>query len=155
MIFYLSKIIIFTICPLDISRWTRNKGHHLIWQISIYLDILHNIDSNGRQTTLLYEKRDDFDIAIVNIPFLCSNIPLSPAYGVYVSQLIRYTSACFANGEFSKRGRLLTHNLMLQGYDGYRLKSPFPKFYGRYNGLVCDYKLSLAHMLDGLFHTIC
>jgi hypothetical protein len=29
------------------------------------------------------------------------------------------------------------------------------KFYGRYNDLVCDYKLSLAHMLNYLFHTIC
>jgi hypothetical protein len=53
-----------------------------------YLDILLNIDSNGRLTTSLYDKRDDFDFAIVNFPFLCSNIPLSPTYGVYVSQLI-------------------------------------------------------------------
>ena len=36
-----------------------------------------------------------------------------------------------------------------------RLKSSFRKFYGRYNDLVCDYKLSLAHMLNDLFHTIC
>jgi hypothetical protein len=33
---------------------------------------------------------DDFDFAIVKCPFLCSNIPLSPPYGVYISQLIRY-----------------------------------------------------------------
>jgi hypothetical protein len=39
-----------------------------------YLDILLNIDSNGRLTTPLYDKRDDFDFAIVNFPFLCSNI---------------------------------------------------------------------------------
>jgi hypothetical protein len=53
-----------------------------------YLDILLNIDSNDRLTTTLYDKRDDFDFAIVNFPFLCSNIPLLPAYGVYISQLI-------------------------------------------------------------------
>jgi hypothetical protein len=47
-----------------------------------YLDILLNIDSNGRLTTSLYDKRNDFDFEIVNFPFLCSNIPLSPAYGV-------------------------------------------------------------------------
>jgi hypothetical protein len=29
-----------------------------------YLDILLNIDSNGRLTTTLYDKRDDFDFAI-------------------------------------------------------------------------------------------
>ena len=36
-----------------------------------------------------------------------------------------------------------------------RLKSSFRKFYGRYSDLVCDYKLSLAHMLNDLFRTIC
>jgi hypothetical protein len=44
---------------------------------------------------------------------------------------------------------------MLQGYNKSRLKSSFRKFYGRYNDLVYDYKLSLAHMLNDLFHTIC
>jgi hypothetical protein len=55
--------------------------------------IIFNIDSNGRLTTTLYDKRDDFDYAIVNFPFLCSNIPLSPAYAVYISQLILYARA--------------------------------------------------------------
>jgi hypothetical protein len=82
-----------------------------------YLDILLNIDTNGRLTTSLFDKRDDFDFAIVNFPFLCSNIPLSPAYGVYISELIRYARACFAYEDFLKRGKLLTHKLMLQGYE--------------------------------------
>ena len=120
-----------------------------------YLDILLNIDSNGRLSTLLYDKRDDFDFTIVSFPFLCSNIPLSPVYGVNISQLIRYARACFAYEDFSKRGILLTKKLMLQGYNESRLKSSFRKFYGRYNDLVCDYKLSLAHMLNDLFHTMC
>ena len=63
--------------------------------------------------------------------------------------------ACFAYEDFSKRGRLLTNKLMLQGYNESRLKSSFRKFYGRYNDLVCGYNLSLAHMLNDLFHTIC
>jgi hypothetical protein len=119
-----------------------------------YLDILLNIDSIGRLTTSLYDKRDDFDFAI-NFPFLCSNIPLSPAYGVYISQLIWYARACFEYEDFSKRGKLLTKKLMLQGYNESRLKSSFCKFYCRYNDLVFDYKLSLAYMLNDLFHTIC
>jgi hypothetical protein len=61
-----------------------------------YLDNLLNIDSNGRLTTSLYDKRDDFDFAIANFPFLYSTIPLSPAYGVYISQLILYARAFFA-----------------------------------------------------------
>jgi hypothetical protein len=57
--------------------------------------------------------------------------------------------------DFSKRGKLLTNKLMLQGYDESRLNSSFHKFHGRYNELVCIYKLSQAHMLNDLFHTIC
>ena len=34
-----------------------------------YLDILLNIDSSGRLTTSLYDKRDDFDFTIFNFPF--------------------------------------------------------------------------------------
>jgi hypothetical protein len=31
---------------------------------------------------------------IVNFQFICSNIPSAPAYGVYISQLTRYSKAC-------------------------------------------------------------
>ena len=48
----------------------------------------------------LYDKRDDFNFNIVNFPFLSSNIPQSPAYGVYVSQLIRYARASSAYSDF-------------------------------------------------------
>jgi hypothetical protein len=51
-----------------------------------------------------------------------------------------------------KQGKLLTKKLMLQGYEC-RLKSSFCNFYSRYNDLICDYRLSLAHMLNDLFHT--
>jgi hypothetical protein len=102
----------------------------------LYLDILLNIDSNSRQTTPLYDKCDDLNFANVNFPFLCSNIPLSPAYGVYISQLIWYSRACSTYENFSKWGQLLTKMLMLQGYNEYRLKSSFWKFYVRYNDFL-------------------
>ena len=53
-----------------------------------YLDLYIQIDKNGHLNTKLYDKRDDFNFQIVNFPFLSSNIPASPAYGVYMSQLI-------------------------------------------------------------------
>jgi hypothetical protein len=58
-----------------------------------YLDVLLKLDTNGKITTQLYDKRNDFNFSIVNFPYLCSNIPASPAYGVYISQLIRYARA--------------------------------------------------------------
>jgi hypothetical protein len=50
----------------------------------------------------LHDKRDDFNFPVVNFPFtgICSNIPVAPAYGVYISQLIRYSRDCGSNQDF-------------------------------------------------------
>ena len=55
---------------------------------------------NGKLSTRLYDKRDDFNFPIVNFLFLSSNIPSGPAYGVYVSQLTRYARACSKYQDF-------------------------------------------------------
>ena len=47
-----------------------------------YLDIINH----DRFSTTLY---DSFSFDIVNFPDMNSNIPSKPAYGVYISQLIR------------------------------------------------------------------
>ena len=67
-----------------------NKSDHL----ADYLDLTFIIDSGGKLSTRLYDKRDDFDFHIVNFPFFSSNIPSGPSYGVYISQLIRYARCC-------------------------------------------------------------
>ena len=52
-----------------------------------YLDH-REFDEEGKLFTRLYDKRDDFDFPIVNFLYIhvSSNIPESPAYGVFVSQ---------------------------------------------------------------------
>ena len=80
-----------------------------------YLDLQLEIDSEGRLRTKLRVKRDDFNFPVVNFPFVCSNIPAAPAYGVYISQMIRYSSACGSYRDFLDRGLLLTRNLLNQG----------------------------------------
>ena len=82
---------------------------------SSYLDCYLYIDS-GKLTTRLYDKRDDFNFLFVIFPFLSSDIPSSPAYGVYVSQLIRYARACSNYQDFMERGKVLTTKLLSQGY---------------------------------------
>jgi hypothetical protein len=117
-----------------------------------YLDILLKLDTNAKITTQLYDKRDDFNFSI-NFPYLCSNIPASPAYGVYISQLIRYARACSTSDQFLVQGNLFTDKLMSQGFQLSRLQAAFRKFYGRYNDRICPYNLSLGHMLSDMFHT--
>jgi hypothetical protein len=48
--------------------------------------------------------------------------------------------------------RLLTHKLMSQGFQQFRLQAAFRKFHGRYNDLICPYNLLLGHMLSDMFH---
>ena len=64
--------------------------------------------TDGTLSTKLYDKSDDFDFRIVNFPFMCSNIPESPAYGVYISKLIRYAKAWSSYSDCIDSGRLLT-----------------------------------------------
>ena len=40
------------------------------------------LDSERRLRTKLYDKGDDFNFPIVNFPFISSNIPTAPAYGI-------------------------------------------------------------------------
>jgi hypothetical protein len=69
-----------------------------------YLEILLNIDANRKLTTYKYDKRDYFNFAIVNFPYIYSNISLSPAYGVYICQLSRYARTCSTYDQFLNRG---------------------------------------------------
>jgi hypothetical protein len=74
-------------------------------------------------TTQLYDKQGYFNFVIVLFPFLCSNIPISPAYGVYISQLIRYARASSTYDQFLNRGSMLTKKLMSQGFLLFRLQA--------------------------------
>ena len=60
-----------------------------------YLDLLLSIGRDGQLHTSLYDKRDDFNFYITSFSFLSSKIPSSPAYSVFISQLIRYARASF------------------------------------------------------------
>ena len=66
--------------------------------------------------TKLYDKCDAFGFHIVNFPFMSSNIPSAPAYGVYTSQLIHYAHCCSNYSDFLLRHRALVTRLLSQGY---------------------------------------
>ena len=65
---------------LTISETTESTS------IASYLDLLFIRDKSNNITTKLYDKCDAFGFHIVNFPFMPSNIPSAPAYGVYASQ---------------------------------------------------------------------
>ena len=73
------------------------------------MDLRLEVDGNHKLSTSLFDKRDDFNFPIVNFTFIGSNIPASPAYGVFVSQLIRYARANSRYQDFIHRGCQLTN----------------------------------------------
>ena len=111
-----------------------------------YLDLLLSIGRDGQLHTSVNDKRDDFNFHITNFPFLSTNIPTSPAYGVFISQLIRYARACSSYGCFILRATRLSNKLLEQGYFKERLKSSLRKFYCRYGDLINQYEVSLSQM---------
>ena len=46
---------------------------------------LHLSFSNGFVSSIIYDKRSDFDFDVVNFPFLDGDVPRRPSYGVYIS----------------------------------------------------------------------
>jgi hypothetical protein len=68
-----------------------------------FSDLYLEFDDSGQLSTKICDKRDDFYFKIINFPNMCSNIPTSPAYGVYISHLIRYARASSNYSDFLKR----------------------------------------------------
>ena len=95
---------------LTISETTESTS------VASYLDLLFTRDRSNNITTKLYDKRDAFGFHIVNFPFMSSNIPSAPAYGVYAFQLVRYARCCSNYSDFLIRHRALVKRLLSQGY---------------------------------------
>ena len=110
--------------------------------IASYLDLLFIRDKGNNIMTKLYDKCDSFGYHIVNFPFMSSNIPSAPAYGVYASQVIHYARYCSNYSDFLLRHRVLLTRLLSQGYKVNHLSNTFKKFYGRHTDLVGQYKNS-------------
>ena len=115
-----------------------------------YLDLLLSIGRDGQLRTSLYDKRDDFNFHITNFPFLGSNNQSSPAYGVFISQLIRYARACSFYECFILRAARLSSKLLGQGYVRERLKSSSESFMGGFGDLIKHYEVPISQMLHDI-----
>ena len=115
-----------------------------------YLDVLITID-NGRYSTAVFDKRDSFTFNIVNFPHLSSNIPSKPAYGVYISQLVRIGRICSNFVQFKLRHYTLTQKLMKQGFWYSGLCMAFRKFARSHVGIITKYGCSVRkHIEEGI-----
>ena len=108
-----------------------------------FLDLNLSI-TNGMVSSKIYDKRDDFNFEIVNFPFLDGDVPCSPSYGVYMSQLIRFSRVCSNVDDFNNRNLFLTAKLFNQGYRYHKIRKAFSKFYQ----LIVKYNIGLKTLLQ-------
>ena len=112
-----------------------------------FLD-LNFLITNGIVSSKIYDKRDDFNFEIVNFPFLDGDVPRSPSYGVYISQLIRFARVCSNVDDFNNRNLFLIAKLLKQGYRYHKIRKAFSKFYHRHSELIVKYNIGLKTLLQ-------
>ena len=114
------------IYALHLSKWSWSQGYYWHWKVCF----LPWHSPWNRQPRKIKKKnlRQTRWLHISNFFFISSNISASPAYGVYISQLIRYSRACAQYSDFIDRVQLLRQTFLKQGYIAHKLKSSLQTF---------------------------
>ena len=112
-----------------------------------FLDLGLSI-TDGMVSSKIYGERGGFGFGVVNFPFLDGDVPPSPAYGVYISQLIRFATVCSNVEDFNNRNLVLTAKLLKQGCRCRRIQGAFSKFYHRHSELVVKCSVGLRTLLQ-------
>ena len=115
-------IIAYISCKVNVIEYPsakfytiRSSNNNIIKYFPIFHDFVKEFDYFFEMISIQFPHS--------NFSFLSSNIPSSPAYGVFISQLIRYARACSSYECFILRARRLSSKLLKQGYLVERLKS--------------------------------
>ena len=112
-----------------------------------FLDLNLSI-TNGIVSSNIYDKRDNFHFEIVKFSSLDGDIPSSPSYGVYVSQLICFARVCSNVDNFNNRNLFLTAKLSKQGYGYNKIRKGFSKSYHRHSELIVKCNTSFKALLQ-------
>ena len=91
------------ICPSEHQLNKANSSHTEASFLDLNLSITNYIVSSK-----IYVKRDDFNFEIVYFPLLDGDVPRSPSYDVYISQLIRFARVCCNDVDVINRNLFLT-----------------------------------------------
>ena len=86
------------IYPTELQSNKANSSYTEAPFLDLNLSITNDIVSSK-----MYDKQDGFNFEIVNFPFLDENVPRSPSYSAYISQLIRFARVCSNVDDFNNR----------------------------------------------------
>ena len=104
--------------------------------------------TNGIVSTKINDEQDDFNFEIVYFPFLDGDVPRSPSYCVYISQLIRFARVYSNVYNFNNRNLILTAKLYKQEYRYHKIRKAFSKLYHRHSELIVKYNIGLKTILQ-------
>ena len=120
-----------------------------------FFDLNIKVIGNNSHTSV-YDKRDDFGFPIVNFPWLNGNVPRLPSYGIYISQLARFSRCCTSVLEFYSKNLQITSKLLTQGYRYHTLRTTFGKFFLSYSELLSKFGAILfqEYVSKGITHPV-
>jgi hypothetical protein len=105
---------------LDLQKINQNDRQADVMDLSIAV-------VNKQFVYKLYDKRHDFPFNIVTFPHLDGNISDSMSYGVFGSQILRYSENCLMYHDLIDNSKKLVVKLLSRGYSNRKLKSAFIK----------------------------
>ena len=82
-----------------------------------------------------------------HFPFIDGDVPRSPSYGVYISQLIRFARVGSNVDDFNNINLFLTAKLLKPGYRYHKFRKAFSKLYHRHSELIVKYNIGSKSLL--------
>ena len=129
------------IYPKELELKLEHNGLH-----ATFLDLDLSIE-NGKISSKIYDKREDFSFFIVRMPNIHSNIPSSIFYGTVLSEILRIARATSSFLNFSKKTAALLTRMENQGGNRRKLVRQIfkafdnhPLVFGKYN--ICSTDIS-------------
>ena len=117
---------------------------------STYLDMMISVH-RGRYFYKSFDKRNDFGFDIINYPDIRGNIPKKPAYGVFVSQLVRLCSINKSVHHYKRDTRVLVQKLMSKGFSKVRLCAKFRQYCFKNLHVWSKYGINILQKFQTIF----
>ena len=119
------------------------------------LDLTIKIDPSERvANTTLFDKRRTFNFDIVNFPDLSGCIPSCMAYGIILSQLLRYYKSCTSTNDFKFNCSLLFQKVLSQSYTMYNIMNKVRSFSKKHLKPITKYGCNKKELFDILLSSI-
>ena len=131
------------------------KNTNISENVVNYLDLNISINDN-KYFYQKYDKTMDYNFKVIKYPNLSSNIPIKPAYGVFISQLVRFTHINQNIDGFTQDSIEIIKTLSKQNYNTEKLIEKFVHFGRFYPHLWTHFGCDILdkRYIDNLYNSV-